>query len=179
MTINYSWAYVPTDKTYKSTYEILRTLIEVVSRGGNLLLNVGPKPDGSLAEEEAKTLEDLAIWMKTNIASIENVLPGLEDWQYYGPSTRRGEIIYLHNFAEPQVSVVVRGVKVARLKSAKVLGSNDELSFTRRTAINDAHDSDPDGEIIIDVRGGKVSGLMPVIVLDFGGDPASVSIRNW
>jgi hypothetical protein len=65
------------------------------------------------------------------------------------------------------------------MKSAKVLGSNEELSFTLRTAINDTHDSDPDGEIIIDVRGGKVSGLMPVIVLDFGGDPASVQIRNW
>jgi alpha-L-fucosidase len=179
MTINYSWAYVPSDNTYKSTYEILRTLIEVVSRGGNLLLNVGPKPDGSLVEEEAKTLDDLAIWMTTNIESIENVLPGLEDWQYYGPSTKRDNLIYLHNFAEPQVSVIVRGVKVARLKSAKVLGNNEELSFTRRTAINDAYDADPDGEIIIDVRGGKVSGLMPVIVLDFGGDPASVEIRNW
>ena len=179
MTINYSWAYVPSDKTHKSTYEILRTLIEVVSRGGNLLLNVGPKPDGTLALEEAKTLEDLAIWMNPNRESIENVLPGLEDWQYYGPSTLRGEIVYLHNFAEPQVSVVVSGVKVARLKSAKVLASNEELSFIRRTAINDTHDSDPDGEVIIDVCGGKASGLMPVIILDFGGDPASVQIRNW
>jgi alpha-L-fucosidase len=114
-----------------------------------------------------------------NRESIENVLPGLEDWQYYGPSTRRGEIVYLHNFAEPQVSVVVRGVKVARLKSAKVLGSQEELSFTLRTAINDSQLPDPDGEIIIDVRGDKVTGLMPVIVLDFGGDPASVQIRNW
>ena len=179
MTINYSWAYVPTDKTYKSTYEILRTLIEVVSRGGNLLLNVGPKPDGTLALEEAQTLDDLAIWMKINRTSIENVLPGLEDWQYYGPSTQRGDLIYLHNFAEPQVSVVVRGVKVARLKSAKVLGTQEELSFTLRTAINDSQLPDPDGEIIIDVRGGQVSGLMPVIVLDFGGDPSQVHVRNW
>ena len=77
------------------------------------------------------------------------------------------------------MSVVVRGVKVARLKSAKVLASNEELSFIRRTAINDTHDSDPDGEVIIDVCGGKASGLMPVIILDFGGDPASVQIRNW
>ena len=179
MTINYSWAYVPSDKTYKSTYEILRTLIEVVSRGGNLLLNVGPKPDGTLAPEEAKTLEDLAIWMKVNKESIENVTPGLEDWQYYGPSTKRGDIVYLHNFALPQESVVVRGVKVARLKSAKALGSNEELTFTRRTAIHDAQMPDPDGEIIIDVRGNKVCGLMPVIVLDFGGNPSAVQLRNW
>ena len=179
MTINYSWAYVPTDKTYKSTYEILRTLIEVVSRGGNLLLNVGPKPDGTLATEEAQTLDDLAVWMKVNKESIEKVTPGLEDWQYYGPSTQRGDIVYLHNFALPQESVVVRGVKVARLKSATVLGSSEELTFTRRTAIHDAQAPDPDGEIIIDVRGNKVSGLMPVIVLDFGGKPSAVQLRNW
>jgi alpha-L-fucosidase len=178
MTINYSWAYVPSDKTYKSTYEILRTLIEVVSRGGNLLLNVGPKPDGTLAPEEVKTLEDLEIWMKVNKESIENVTPGLEDWQYYGPSTQRGDIFYLHNFALPQESVV-RGVKIARLKSAKVLGTNETLAFTRRSAIHDSQMPDPDGEIIIDVRGNKLSGLMPVLVLDFSSDPSSIEIRNW
>jgi hypothetical protein len=88
-------------------------------------------------------------------------------------------LVYLHNFAEPKVSVVVRGVKVARMKSAKVLGSEESLSFTLRTAINDSQMPDPDGEIIIDVRGDKVTGLMPVIVLDFSGDPSQVQVRNW
>ncbi|CAB4827623.1 unannotated protein [freshwater metagenome] len=60
-----------------------------------------------------------------------------------------------------------------------MLGSNEELTFTRRTAIHDAEMPDPDGEIIIDVRGNKVGGLMPVIVLDFSGNPSSVQIRNW
>jgi alpha-L-fucosidase len=117
--------------------------------------------------------------MKVNKESIEKVIPGLEDWQYYGPSTQRGDIVYLHNFALPQESVVVRGVKIARLKSAKVLGSNEELTFTRRSAIHDSQMPDPDGEIIIDVRGNKVSGLMPVLILDFSGDPSSIEIRNW
>lgn len=73
----------------------------------------------------------------------------------------------------PQESIVVRGVKVARLKSAKALGSNEELLFIRRTAIHEVEMPDPDGEIIIDVRGNKVCGLMPVIVLDFGGNPSA------
>jgi hypothetical protein len=79
----------------------------------------------------------------------------------------------------PTESVVARGIKVARVKSVKILGSNEELKFTRRTAINDISIKDPDGEIIIDVRGKNLSGLIPVIVLDLSANPAEVALRNW
>lgn len=178
MTMNFSWAYVPTDTAFKTPYEILRTLIEVVSRGGNLLLNIGPRGDGSLVPEERALLQDLAKWMQVNKESVIGVEPGLQPWQFYGPSTSRDNLVYLHQFATPTESVVARGIKVKRVKSVKVLGSNQELEFFRRTAIHDPGLDDPDGEIIIDVRGGKVSGLIPVIVIDLGGDPADVTIRN-
>ena len=179
MTMNYSWAYVPSDTAFKTPYEILRTLIEVVSRGGNLLLNIGPRGDGSLVPEERTILQDLAKWMLINKESVVGVEPGLETWQFYGPSTKRDNLVYLHQFAIPTESVVARGIKVRRVKSVKVLGSDEELEFVRRTAIDEAGLDDPDGEIIIDVRGGKVSGLFPVIVIDFGGNPEDVKIRNW
>jgi hypothetical protein len=76
-------------------------------------------------------------------------------------------------------SVVARGIKVARVKSVKILGSNEELQFTRRTAINDISTKDPDGEIIIDVKGKNLSGMIPVLVVDLGGNPDEVSLRNW
>jgi alpha-L-fucosidase len=179
MTMNYSWAYVPSDTAFKSPYEILRTLIEVVSRGGNLLLNIGPRGDGSLVPEERDIMVELAKWMKTNKESVVGVTPGLEPWQFYGPSTQNGNLVYLHQFAMPTESVVARGIKVARVKSVKILGSNEELKFTRRTAINDISLKDPDGEIIIDVKGKNLSGLIPVIVLDLSANPAEVSLRNW
>jgi alpha-L-fucosidase len=179
MTMNFSWAYVPSDTAFKTPYEVLRTLIEVVSRGGNLLLNIGPCGDGSLVPEERALLQELALWMQTNKESIIGVVPGLEPWQFYGPSTKRDNFFYLHQFATPTESVIVRGIKVKRIKSVKVLGSSQELEFSLRTAILDPGLGDPDGEIIIDVRGGKVSGLIPVIVIDLGGDPSNVTICNW
>jgi len=179
MTMNYSWAYVPSDTAFKSPYEILRTLIEVVSRGGNLLLNIGPREDGSLVPEERDILVSLSSWMQINKESVVDALPGLEPWQFYGPSTKRGDLVYLHQLATPTESVVARGVPVARVKSIKVLGSNEELPFTRRTAINDVMLKDPIGELIIDVRGKNFHGLIPVIVIDFSGDPQDVELRNW
>jgi alpha-L-fucosidase len=179
MTMNYSWAYVPSDIAFKSPFEILRTLIEVVSRGGNLLLNIGPRADGSLVPEERTLLKELARWVEVNRESVIGVEPGLEPWQFYGPSTRREDSIYLHQMAIPQESIVARGIKVRRIKSVKVLGMDKNLDFTVRTAINDVYLDDPDGEIIIDVKGVFSNELIPVIVIDISGDPVDVEIRNW
>ncbi len=66
-----SWCY--TDSLdYKSSYEIIATLIEVVSKNGNLLLNIGPKADGSIPEGDRKILTDLADWMKINSEAIND-----------------------------------------------------------------------------------------------------------
>jgi len=66
-----SWCYTDT-LDYKSSYEIICTLIDVVSKNGNLLLNVGPKPDGSFAEEDKKILKDIGVFMKANKKAIVN-----------------------------------------------------------------------------------------------------------
>ena len=55
---------------YKSSAEIIATLIDVVSKNGNLLLNVGPKADGSIAEGDRKILQDLGAWLKVNGEAI-------------------------------------------------------------------------------------------------------------
>jgi|APCry1669189567_1035234.scaffolds.fasta_scaffold12462_2 alpha-L-fucosidase len=179
MTMNYSWAYVPSDTAFKTPHEILRTLIEVVSRGGNLLLNIGPREDGSLVPEESELLGELGKWMALHKQTVVGVTPGLEPWQFYGPSTRRGDLVYLHQLAIPTESIIVRGIKVKRVRSVVNLSTGQKLDFIRRTAINDVMQSDPDGEIIIDTSGGKVSGLIPVIAVDFGADPDDIELRNW
>lgn len=65
----YSWSYRP-EVPYKSTREILDMLVKIVSRGGNLLLNVGPKGDGTLQEEAYKILEEVGDWMAVNSEGI-------------------------------------------------------------------------------------------------------------
>ena len=64
-----SWCYTDT-LDYKSSYEIICTLVDVVSKNGNLLLNVGPKGDGSIPDGDRKILEDLAAWMSINKEAI-------------------------------------------------------------------------------------------------------------
>ena len=82
-----SWCY--TDSLdYKSSNEIICTLIDVVSKNGNLLLNIGPKADGTIPEGDKKILKDLAAWMKVNGEAIK----GAKVWRKSaeGPTRAKG-----------------------------------------------------------------------------------------
>ena len=56
------WGYVPNDR-FKSSQELLETFVDVVSKGGNLILGVGPKPDGTFTDEETKILQEIGNWL--------------------------------------------------------------------------------------------------------------------
>ncbi len=72
-----SWCYT-TNLDYKTSYEIICYLVDVVSKNGNLLLNVGPKADGSFAEQDASILSDIGSWLATNGEAIYDTKP----WRY-------------------------------------------------------------------------------------------------
>jgi alpha-L-fucosidase len=69
------WAYKPTNENYKSGTTLIETLIETRAKGGNLLLNVGPKPDGEIPIEQSARLQEMALWLFTNGKSIYDVRP--------------------------------------------------------------------------------------------------------
>lgn len=79
-----SWCYTDT-LDYKSSYEIICTLVDVVSKNGNLLLNIGPKADGSIPEGDRIILEDMAAWMSIN----KEAITGAKVWRKSaeGPTT--------------------------------------------------------------------------------------------
>ncbi|WP_433412907.1 alpha-L-fucosidase [Microtetraspora malaysiensis] len=121
LTMNESWGYV-TDEEWKDAGELLRTLVEAVAMGGNLLLNVGPTGMGEFPAEATARLEAFATWMERHEESIRGVRTGLELWQFPGPSTRRslpegGERLYLHLVMRPYERLTVRG-RAARLVGA-------------------------------------------------------------
>ena len=68
----------------------------MAGKGGNLLLNMSPMGDGAIPPEQVERLEVFADWMESQQGSIVGTDAGLEPWQFYGPSTRRGDRVYLH-----------------------------------------------------------------------------------
>lgn len=167
MTMNESWGFAPDDAQYKSPRALVHGLCEVASRGGNLLLNVSPTADGSLPVEQTARLNSLARWMDAHAASIHDSLPGLEPWQFYGPSTRRGDRIYLHLLMRPYDTVTVRGVPVKRVRAARVLASGRALEFDTRTSVLDRmFNSDPLGELAIRVPESELDPQATVIELE-------------
>jgi alpha-L-fucosidase len=172
MTMNESWGYNPQDTHYKSPRQLIHSLCEVASRGGNLLLNVGPKGDGSLAAEQVERLEVVAQWMARNGESIVGTTPGLEPWQFYGPSTRKGNRLYLHTLMRPYETVSVRGVPIRRVASVRALAHDAELTHTSRCSIIDELlNADPFGELTITVPESILDPYATVIAVDI--TPAS------
>ena len=152
MTMNSTWGYCPADDGYKSSHELIHTLCEVASRGGNLLLNVSPRGDGSLPPEQVQRANAIAGWMQRNGRSILDTTPGLEPWQFYGPSTRRGDATYLHLLARPYETVTVRGVPIRRVERVSHLATGTSLEFrTRCSVLDELTNRDPAGEVIIAV----------------------------
>jgi alpha-L-fucosidase len=112
MTINETWAYNPTDQAYKPARELIATMAEVVSKGGNFLLNIGPTPEGEIPPEFASRLRVLGDWMDRNQESIFASGTGLPPGAYYGPSTGSEDALYLHVLGRPGGDVLqVRGVE--------------------------------------------------------------------
>jgi alpha-L-fucosidase len=172
MTMNESWGYNPEDRRYKSARALIHRLCEIAGRGGNLLLNVSPRGDGTLPPEQSERIDEMSRWMQRHGESILGTTAGLEPWQFYGPSTKRNGATYLHLLMRPYDSVTVRGVRVKRLRSATILGSGEQLKWHRRTTIADMWANlDPLGELTIRIPESSLDPNCTVIKLDFADAP--------
>jgi alpha-L-fucosidase len=167
LTINETWGYCPEDTRFKSARQLVHTLCEIAGKGGNLLLNVAPMGDGRLQPELYERLEAIGGWMARHGESIVGTEPGLEPWQFYGPSTHRGSTVYLHLLSRPYDDVTVRGVPVRRVKSVRVLASGAPLAFdTRCSVIDQLVNPDPQGELRIGVPDSALDPLATVLALE-------------
>lgn len=136
MTMNDTWAYNPEDVNYKSATLLTRRLIETVAGAGNLLLDVSPNGDGSLPAEQLDRLKVLGAWLSKNGESIFGVEPGLEPWQFYGPTTKVGDTVYLHVLSTPYDVIDVRGVPIQRVKRVLDLATRETLQWRGRRELH-------------------------------------------
>ena len=126
MTMNDSWGYYEADDNWKSVRQLIRTLVTIVSKGGNLLLNVGPKPDGTFPQESIIRLREIGEWLRNNGESIYGAGPAPIGGGSVGPTTAKGNIVYLHVFRWPGEKIVIGGVKGKPL-NAQILSTKEEV----------------------------------------------------
>ncbi len=126
-TINNSWGFNITDRDYKSTKDLIQLLVKDAGYGANLLLNIGPLPNGDIQPEFTDRLSAMGKWLKTYGPAIYGTHGGYMRPQDWGAITEKGNKIYLHIF---KTSGDKFFVKVPyQVKSAKLFAGNSALKF--------------------------------------------------
>ena len=172
MTMNTSWGYNKDDKEYKSATQLIHTLCEVAGRGGHFLLNVSPMGDGTLPPEHTKRLSAIGGWMSCNSEGIKGTSAGLEPYQFYGPTTQKGNTIYLHLLMKPYETVTLRNVHVNKVGSVRTLGKGTNLNYSKHLGANDQimeglGFADPMGDLIIEIPSSVLDNYATVIAINF------------
>ena len=124
-----SWGYHRFDRFWKSTTALVRNLVEIASKGGNFLLNVGPDAKGRIPAPCVERLKEIGQWMEVNGESIYGSEAGPIQDASWGKTTQKDGTVYLHVFDWPaDGTLAVRGL--AGSKSARILVSGDTLPST-------------------------------------------------
>jgi len=130
MTINDSWGYQQNDKEFKSPEQIIKIFAECLSKGGNMLLDIGPKADGTIPPEEVTVLKELGRWTKKNSEAIYGTEAGLPAGYFYGPSTisKDSTMLYLFIHGNPKGQVMLEGVK-NKINRIYTVGNGTKLTY--------------------------------------------------
>ena len=127
-TINKTWGFNITDDNYKPVKELLHLLIRTAGTGANLLLNVGPMPDGRIQQECMDRLQGMGDWMDKYGYTIYGTQAGWVKPQEWGAVTNKGKIYYIHVLDGSVGSVALN---IPNIKSAKWVNIDGELNWTR------------------------------------------------
>ncbi|MFN8252566.1 MAG: alpha-L-fucosidase [Ferruginibacter sp.] len=131
MTMAGSWSYVPND-VYKPANEIIEKLVDIVSKGGNYLLNIGPGPDGELADTAYLRLQQIGAWMKVNSEAIYNT----RSYSTFGEGdnirftqSKDGKTQYIFLFNFPETPVTIHKLPFAKNTVLQLIGSNKKITW--------------------------------------------------
>jgi len=135
LTMGTQWAYKPTNEVYKTGDRLLEILIETRAKGGNQLLNVGPKPNGKLPIEQEENLREIAAWNFINGESIEKVSPWIlpnegDTWFTFKPKEKTLYAIVTKYKPWPRGErreYVIRSAKLSENSEVSILGQSSKL----------------------------------------------------
>jgi alpha-L-fucosidase len=128
MTFNDSWGYTPIDTNYKSSWEVVRMLRQVAAGNGNLLLNIGPTPEGDVPPPCDERLLEVGRWLEQYGPAVYDATdPMQQEWGITGAFTRQGDTLYYHCNRWPGTELAIGGL-VCRVKEARLMGGH-HVSF--------------------------------------------------
>ncbi len=129
MTMNNSWGFQHNDHEYKSSNQIIRIFVDCISMGGNLLLDIGPKADGTIPDEQVSILKDLGRWTNKHENGIFGTVAGIPHGHFYGPTalSKDRKTLYLFVDNKPNGPLVIKGLK-NKINRIWVVGEGTKLS---------------------------------------------------
>ena len=130
MTMNDSWGYQAADDAWKTPKQIVRNLGLCARDGGNYLLNIGPRGDGSIPSESVRILTAVGHWMDRNGRTIYESEPCRVHASEFAGFTRKGNTLYMHVHFWPGETVALGGL-TNKVLSAKLLASGTPVKFTQ------------------------------------------------
>jgi len=130
LTTNSNWGYQPQDTAWKTPYEIITIFADAISNGGNLLLDIGPKADGTIPPEQVNILKELGAWNKKNGEAVFNTKAGIPQGHFYGPTTLSKDSSTLYLFIAPKTvgQLMLKGLS-SNIKKISVVGTNTQLNY--------------------------------------------------
>ena len=149
MTMNDSWGYQPTDQNYKTPQMLLRTFVDCLSMGGNLLLGIGPREDGSIPDEQVAILKAFGRWIDKHKEAVYETRTGIpsEHFQGYTTLNPAGDILYLYIPYRPNGPLEIKGL-MNKVHRVWVVGNGAILPFKVH---NKNYWNDVPGNLYIDV----------------------------
>jgi alpha-L-fucosidase len=153
LTMNNSWGFNITDNAWKTTRELVGYLVRAAGSNANLLLNIGPRPDGTIQPEAAQHLHEMGEWLQTYGTSIYNTRGGPISPRSWGVTTQRGDTVFVHllDWKDRLVAIPVVGMRVTR---ASMLDSGTAVEFEQtpvglRLTLPSSGAGEPDRVIVL------------------------------
>ncbi len=130
MTMNDTWGFKSDDHNWKSTKTLLHNLVDIVSKGGNYLLNVGPTSEGLIPGPSIERLREVGAWMKINGEAIYGTSASpFAQGLPWGRATHKGHTLYLHVFDWPADGELVVPLANVPLKAYLLAAKDKNLKF--------------------------------------------------
>ena len=170
MTMNDHWGYNDHDTAWKSSKDLLRMLADIASKGGNYLLNIGPRADGTFPPESIERLAAIGAWMKINGEAIHRTTASPFSTLPFGRCTQKtvkgGTRLYFHIFDWPATGQILLPGLTNKVRKASLLANPAHTALPVRAT---------DEGIVVTLPAASPDAINTVLAVDITGAPAIIT----